>query len=464
MLLAAVMITALAACAGTAEVSSDAAIYFTDDDGSEISLDAPAERIISLYSAHTENLYSLGAEDRLIGNYHTAIYPPDAANLDMYDYSEDPEKVIAANPDAVIIRPFITRKAPDFVEALRRADICVISLYPDSLDEFDDYIKKLAMVTGTEQKAEELLSKFHAELDQISNMTKDAEPKQRVFFETTETNIRTTTVDSMAGRAITAAGGVNAAQDASPSEEGSTIAEYGIERVLEKADDIDVYVSQRGAMNSGGSLESIAERHEYVAIKAVKNKRVYTINEKLISSPTFRYVKGVREMARFLYPEIMDNYDAYKNDNEATRAGFADIIVKHEHMPIYVPSSSKYYDTPAKGHTFGMFEDVKWRDDEFDSIETAVYSGAVTWTKDGDREYFYPEGKVTREELAKAVFVLGEFKASGKNIAISDLSDCESPRIVTTLVDNGVFALSNGSFEPKRAVTNNEIIAALDML
>ena len=309
MLLSVVMITAIAACAtgSKKQVNRNAAIYFIDDDGNEISLDAPAERIISLYSAHTENLYSLGAEDRLIGNYHTAVYPPDAAKLDMYDYSADPEKVIAANPDVVIIRPFISRKSHDFVKALENAGICVVSLYPDSLDKFDDYINKLAKIVSAEDRAEELLGKFHLELEEITTLTKDAEPKQSIFFEATETNIRTTTPDSMAGRAITMAGGINAADDAVPSEAGSTIAEYGIERVLEKADDIDVYVSQRGAMNSGGSLESIAERDSYGVIKAVKDNRVYTINEKLISSPTFRYVKGVREMARFLYPDIMDN-------------------------------------------------------------------------------------------------------------------------------------------------------------
>lgn len=464
MLLSVVLITALAACTEKKQVNTGAAIYFTDDDGSEISLDAPAERIISLYSAHTENLYSLGAEDRLIGNYYTAVYPPEAAKLDMYDYSADPEKVIAANPDVVIVRPHISRKAPDFVKALRNAGICVVSLYPDSLDKFDDYINKLAILTDTEEKAGELLDKFHSELREITDLTKDAEPKQSVFFESTETNIRTTTPASMAGQAITLAGGINAASDAVPAEDGGTIAEYGIEKVLEKADDIDVYVSQRGAMNSGGSLESIAERDGYDVIKAVKDGRVYTINEKLISSPTFRYVKGVREMARFLYPDIMDNYDEYRNDSEASRADFANIIVRHQHMPIYIPSSSKYYDTPAKGHTFGLFEDMKWHEDDFDYIETAVYSGAVLWTKDGDKEYFYPEKPVTREELAQAVFVLGDFKSNGKDIPISDLAECDNARIVQTLADNGVFDLNGGSFEPKRTVTNNEIIAALEML
>lgn len=460
----AVFITVLASCGGNAVSDTNAAISFIDDDGNSIVLEKPVERIISLYSAHTENLYSLECGDKLIGNYHTAVYPPEAAKLDMYDYNEDPEKIIAANPDCVLIRPFITRKAPDFVKALQKAGICVVSLYPESFDEFDDYIEKLAKLTGTEEKAQALLTKFNEELSEISTRTALASTLQTVFFESTETNIRTVTPDSMPGLAIGTAHGINIAEDVQPAEKGSSIAEFGVERVLENADKIDVYVSQRGSMNSGGSLESIDERAGYDTIKAVKDGRVYTISEKIISSPTFRYTKGVREMARFLYPYLMDNLEDYRNLERATRRDFAKLVVMHEHMPIYLPSSSKYYDSEQKGHTFGLFEDVTWKDKDFDYIETAVYSGAVEWTKDGDKEYFCPDKPVMREELAKAVFVLGDFSDNGSNTAISDLAACDNPRIVQTLVDNGVFTLNAGAFEPEREVTNNEIISALDKL
>ena len=67
----------------------------------------------------------------------------------IYDYNADPENVIAAEPDLVLIRPFINRKSPDFVAALENAGLTVVSLYPESFEEFDGYIEKLAMLTGT---------------------------------------------------------------------------------------------------------------------------------------------------------------------------------------------------------------------------------------------------------------------------------------------------------------------------
>lgn len=463
---AAIFVTAVSSCSEKTEeqTASNAAISFTDDDGELIELDAPAERIISMYSAHTENLYYLGADDKMIGGYKTCVYPPEAAFLDMYDYNSDPEKVIAADPDVVIIRPFISRNSPDFVDALKKAGICVVSLYPDSFDEFDDYIYKLAKVSGTEENAGKLLDEFHSELDSISSLTAAAEDKPTVFFESMETNIRTVTDDSMAGRCISLAGGVNIAADSESSGEGITIADFGMEKVLENADNIDVYISQHGAMNTGGSVEAIAERPGFDTVKAVKEGRVYIIDEKLVSSPSFRYAKGVREMARYIYPEFMDDYSELANDEAATRSTLARLIVMHRHLPIYIPTSSSYYSSEHEGHTFGMFKDVSWRDDDFDYIETAVNEGAVAWYEEDDGEYFYPENRVTREELAKAVFVLGDYKANGAGTAISDIDKCADSQMIQTMVDNGVFELNNGAFEPEREVTNNEIIAALSTL
>lgn len=445
------------------ETEGKAAISFVDDDGYQINLDAPAKKIISMYSAHTENLYALGAGEQVIGGHTTCIFPAEAAPKATYDYQGDPEYVIAAEPDLVLIRPRISRAAPEFVESLRNAGITVVSLYPNTLDAFPDYINKLAALAGKEEKAEELLKVFDAGLNEISDLTSKAEDKQTVFFESTEVNIRTVAEGSMPDMAIKFAGGKNIAQGALPMTEGSSIAEFGAERVLENGEGIDVYVSQRGAMNAGGNLQSISERPGFDTVSAVKNGRVYVINEKLISSPTFRYVKGVNELARFMYPEIMDDVSAYISDEPATKRDFANLITRCMHIPVYVPSSSKYYLENRDTHTYGMFEDIHWYDPDFDYIETAVYSGYVSWRKGEDgKEYFDPDSGVTREELAKTVFIAGDFSAKEANTAISDLGKCGNKRIVQILVDNGVFELDeNGSFLPDKQVTRNEIIQAL---
>ena len=268
----------------------------------------------------------------------------------------------------------------------------------------------------------------------------------------------------MAGLAIDLAGGINIAGDAQPVSEGSSIAPFGEEKVLINADNIDVYVSQRGSMNSGASKQGISERAGFESVKAIKNDRFYTINEKLISSPSFRYVKGVRELARYLYPEVLDDISAYENDSAATKRSFADIVFLKKHLPVFVPSSSSYYENEYSGHTYGLFEDIPWTDKDFDSIETCVSGGYIEGRKDGDKEYFDPDAPVTRDMLAQTVFVMGDFTSTSDSADIADISESEHPRIVKTLVQNGVFELVDGKFEPKRQVTNNEIIKALEFV
>ena len=461
---AALLAGILTGCSGQTgqnKQQTDAAIQFTDDDGRRVALDAPCKKIISLYSAHTENLFTLGAGDSLIGVSDTSIYPPETQKIHVYDYEDDPETIIAADPDLVLIRPFITRKVPGFVKAIEAAGIPVVSLYPEKFDQFDAYINKLALLTGTEKTAEKQLALFHKNIDAITQLTGKATKKQKIFFESTEVNLRTITDDSMAANAINFAGGINIAAGAKPVEEGSSIASFGEERLLSLADQIDVYVSQRGAMNAGGNLHSILIRPGFDTIKAVKDGRVYVINEKIISSPTFRFYKGVRELARYLYPDVMDDISPYGRDAAATKRDFANIMVRQLHIPLYVTSSSKYYKTDTKGHIYGMFKDVTWKDDDFDYIETAAMGGYIPYTEKGDQQFFKPEDPVTREMLAKAIFLLGDFTQQEHSKAIADLEECENGNIVQILVDNGIFTLEGGKFEPQRTVTCNEIIDAL---
>ncbi|MCT4509351.1 MAG: ABC transporter substrate-binding protein [Tepidibacter sp.] len=451
----------------TRENSSDNKEYkisFVDDNNKQINMNEPAKKIISLYSAHTENLYKLGLDEEIIGVGNSDIYPTKVLEKKKFDYRNiDPEKIILEEPDLVLIRPFINRSCPDFVQSLEKAGINVVSLYPESFNEFDDYIKKLSFLTGTEDKANDLLKVFYTQIDNIKEKTKNIEDKVNVYFESSEKDYKTVTVDSMPGMAIDIAGGINIASDAKPIKQGSSIAAYGTERILEKADDIDVFVSQNGVMNAGGNKHSITIRPGFDTIKAIKNDRVYVINQKIISSPTFRYLDGINEMCRMFYPEIFDDYSEYNIDKEITREELAEIIVKFKHEPVFVPTS-KYYRKEHKGHTYGMFEDVDINDEKINFIEAAVTSGYIDGFKENDKEFFYPEDNITREEFAKVLYMIDDIKPMDTKINISDISEVENKRIIQIIVDNKLMELKNNKFNPKSYITGKEIVKYLDLL
>ncbi len=263
----------------------------------------PAKRIISLYSAHSENLFALGLDDEIIGVYKFDNIT-EAKNKKKYDYRDDPERIIEASPDLVLIRPFIERGYPNFIKTLKDLNIRVVSLYPDTIEDFDDYIMTLGKLTGKEKKAKKMLKNFNNELQQIKHKTQVQNPKVKVYFESTANNYRTVSQGSLPDCAIKIAGGLNIAEDAMPIKKGSSIAFYGEEKILEKADFIDIYIAQKGKMNPVVSIDNILKRSGFNVIKAVKEKNVYIIDEDIISRPTFNYLIGIKKLANIFYGEL----------------------------------------------------------------------------------------------------------------------------------------------------------------
>jgi len=441
--------------------TKDYEIDFVDDSGYRIRMKKPADSVISLYSAHTENLFAIGADREVIGVGTHSIYPYEVLLKEKYDYRSDPEKVIAIHPDVVIIRPFIERHSPDFVNSLRRSGITVVSLYPDNFDEFDDYIMKLAKIVGKENTAKKKLEGFHKELDNLKVKNIDENKRVGVYFESSDREYKTITNNSMPAYAIELAGGINIATDAIPIEEGSSIAAYGVEKILEKADEIDVYVTQRGVMGAGGNYHSISIRPGFYAIKAVRNKRILEINQKIISSPTFRFIKGVKQLRRTFYPEIYDEIQEFDEDHLITREEFAKILVKLNHDVIFIPTSS-YYRDDNKEHYYGALVDVTIEHESFDYIETAIRKSYLKSEIIDNEEYFNPEKYVTREELARVIYLLNDLE-NKIDIIINDEENIENTKIVKTIVSNKLMDLENGKFYPKRDITFEELKKGLDL-
>lgn len=289
------MLGSMAAAQENELEAESAEIRFVDARGKEIVLERPAERIISLYSAHTENLFAWGAGERLIGGSNSEVYPEEALLLPVYHYREDPEKVIAAMPDLVLVRPMIERVVPEYIEALERAGLTVASLYPDTAEEFEGYIRTLALITGTQERAEELIADRNARIEAIAQSVEGI-AAVRVFVETTADPLRTLTDTALAAVNVRLAGGELVTDDA-PENPGSSMVEYPIEKLLEKGEMIEVYVAQLGGMNKRVTEADIYTRAGYMAIRAVRDGHVLVIDEKLIASPTFRQLEGIELLA-----------------------------------------------------------------------------------------------------------------------------------------------------------------------
>jgi iron complex transport system substrate-binding protein len=95
---------------------------------------------------------------------------------------------------------------------------------------------------------------------------------------------------------------INVAEENMEKDTTSSIADFGEEYLLAEADNIDVYIAQLGVMNKEVSVDVIKSRPGFDVIKAIKDDRIFIVDEKLISSPTFRQIEGLTQVFEYIYP------------------------------------------------------------------------------------------------------------------------------------------------------------------
>ncbi len=277
------------------------AASLVDDSGRRIVVKKPFTRIICLYPAHTENLYAMGLGHLVIGVPPRQGYPPPARGKPVFSYRDDPERFLAAGPDLILIRPMIKRGHPALVRALEQAGVTVVSFQPRSVEQMYAYWEKLGLLTGHPERARALIRNFKAGLarirEKVSRIPREKRP--RVFFESIHRHMKTFSPRAIAIFALTQAGGVNLAADARPVR-NSNIAAYGKERILALAERMDVYLAQVGTMNKI-TRRDILRESGFQALKAVRQGRVYLVDERIVSRPTPRLLEGIRTIHRLLY-------------------------------------------------------------------------------------------------------------------------------------------------------------------
>ncbi len=272
-----------------------------DNDGKVFQADKTFSRIISLYGAHTRNLIDMGAGSQIVAIGRSDKQLP---NLPQLSFRDDAERLLALQPDLVLIRPMLSRSYPKMVEQLERNGVAVVSLQPTSVAEMFRYWESLGILSGHEAEARQMIGRFGAGLAEISLQVNyiPAEKRKQVYFESIHKRMKTFSPDSMAMFVLKSAGGLNVAEDAVQVRK-SNIAAYGKERILAKANQIDVFLAQQGRMNQV-SKKIIINEPGFQVIRAVREKQIFLVDEKLVSRPTMGLLEGIETVFEILYPKV----------------------------------------------------------------------------------------------------------------------------------------------------------------
>ena len=259
-------------------------------------------RVISLYPGHSDNIFAMGGEKILIAlseNDDADLLP----NLPRLSLRDSAEKFLALNPDIVVTRSFAMRLNPNLYEVLERAGVKIINLDPPSWNDFENYLKVLANSLSLDSK------NAIKKLDAIKNSTAShlSSTTNNVFIEATSKEIHTCAPDSWAANLISLASGINTAAEAKPLRSGSSIAAWGVERVLKSCENkkLDIYIIQTGAMNHA-TLKDFYDR-EWTKILSEKGVKVYEVPEKYLSRPSLIGLeKGLEILRKIIINESGD--------------------------------------------------------------------------------------------------------------------------------------------------------------
>lgn len=71
---------------------------------------------------------------------------------------------------------------------------------------------------------------------------------------------------------------------------------------------------------------------------------------------------------------------------------------------------------------------------------------------------------VSREELAKAIWMMRSDYDKKRDVEIEDLGDCENPRIVKRLVEAGVFESKDDVFNPNGKMSCSQAVEIFERL
>lgn len=270
-------------------------IVVTDDSGAELRLDKYPQRIVSLTPSNTEILFALGLGERVVGVTTYCDYPQEVEQKKRIgDLQGNVEEIVALKPDLVIAKAILNE---DVVSKLRKLDVPVLCVDPESIDGVYRSIELISKVTGTSSTGDKIISemkdKIAAVQQKVAKINK--EERLKVFIEVGSDPLYTAGDETYVDELVYLAGGINIAKDIKGYQM------YSLETVVKSNPDVilaadSYYIDVK---------KEIKKRAGWDAVKAVQKGNLITdIDTNLVNRAGPRSAEAVEIIAQALYPDL----------------------------------------------------------------------------------------------------------------------------------------------------------------
>lgn len=261
-----------------------APVSVIDDQGSRVSLPAPAQRVISLAPHVTELAFAAGGGARLIAVDDNSDYPEAAKALPKAGSFRaiDLERIVAAKPDLLLV--WLHGPSARQLEPLRQLGIPLFYSQPKRFADIPSNLRRIGQLLGSSAQAEQAARRFEQDLAALRRQ-QQGKSKLSVFYQVWDKPLYTLNGQHIVSDAIALCGGNNVF--ASLPVTAPVVTD---EAVI--AANPQVILS--AAMRHNDDLLKRWQRMPGIA--AVQNRQLHQVNGDLLNRPTPRMIAGTRQL------------------------------------------------------------------------------------------------------------------------------------------------------------------------
>jgi iron complex transport system substrate-binding protein len=270
-----------------------AALTVRDMLGRELTLPAPPRRIVSLVPSVTEDLFALGAEDRVAGVTDYCDFPPAAKKKPSVGGMITPslETIVTLKADLVIATRDGNRE--ETFADVQRLGVPVYLVRANRLADATELLRRLAELTGRPAAATPIVEEMERRIRAVREAVAPF-PRPRVLYVLWPEPLIVPGRDAIVTELIQLAGG-----DSITAAEPDAYPRFSVEAAVARNPEVIVL-----ANHGTGSGPMPPERWQRLAsVSAVRAGRIRSADGNLLHRYGPRLVDGLEQLAREIHPE-----------------------------------------------------------------------------------------------------------------------------------------------------------------
>lgn len=245
----------------------------------------PAKRIVALAPHIVENLFAIGAGDRIVGTVEYADYPAAANEIPRIGgyHGVSLEKLLALEPDLVIAWQSGNKQSD--IAKIKTLGIPVVFSNTKDLEALPDELRRLGVLTGLQAQVEPIALQFSERLQSLKLKYQNS-PSLRVFYQLWPEPMMSVNKDSWVHQLISVCHVENVFAEAD-----SEYPQLSLENVLHAKPDVIVVPNEKTKQQV-----NFIDWASWPEIPAGKYQQFIEVDADLLHRYTTRVLDGVTQM------------------------------------------------------------------------------------------------------------------------------------------------------------------------